>query len=216
MKKITGLFVLLLIGNLAANSAIASGWKKYRVTITNATANHVITPPLIVLHSRKFTLFEVAGVASEGLAIQAETGSPVALAEEIVAVKGVRKVITGSEGIGPGGNASFEFRASKKSLISVTGMLATTNDAFTAITSKSLPKRSVSYKAETYDAGSESNNENCDYIPGPPCNNGTNTSDDGEGFITIHNGVSGVGDLVPAKLDWRGATSIVTITRIAD
>lgn len=216
MKKIIGLFVLLLIGNLAANSAIASGWKKYRVTITNATANHVITPPLIVIHNHKFKLFEVTGAASEGLAIQAETGSPVAIADEVITAEGVHKVITGNGGIGPGGKASFYFSASKKSLISVTGMLATTNDAFTSITSKALPKRSVSYKGETYDAGSESNNENCDYIPGPPCNNGTNISDDGEGFITIHNGVSGVGELVPADLDWRGATSIVTITRVDD
>ena len=103
---------------------------------------------------------------------------------------------------------------SNRSLISVTGMLATTNDAFTAVSSKALPNRSVSYKGETYDAGSESNNENCDYIPGPPCNNGTNTSDDGEGFITIHSGINGVGDLVPSNLDWRGATSIITITRV--
>lgn len=216
MKKIIGITVLLSIGSLGASSAIASDWKKYRVTITNATVNHIITPPLIVVHNRHFKLFEVAGVASEGLAVQAETGNPGVLADEVVAVKGVRKVITGDGPVLPGSKVSFDFRASKKSLISVTGMLATTNDAFTAISSKALPKRSVSYKGDTYDAGSESNNELCDYIPGPPCNNGTNTSDDGEGFITIHNGVSGVGDLTPAKLDWRGATSIVTITRIDD
>ena len=99
----------------------------------------------------------------------------------------------------------------------MTGMLATTNDAFTAISSKALPKRSVSYMAETYDAGSEYNNELCIEIPGPPCG-GTNAANDndGEGFISIHNGVNGIGDLDPTKLDWRGATSIVTVTRIHD
>lgn len=216
MKKIVGLIALLYVGSLAANLAVASDWKKYRVTITNATVNHIITPPLIVIHNRKFKLFEVATAASEGFATQAETGNPAVLADEVVGQKGVREVITGNGGIGPGGSASFEFSASKKSLVSVTGMLATTNDAITAVSSVALPKRSASYKGETYDAGSESNNENCDYIPGPPCNNGTNLSDDGEGFITIHSGVHGVGDLIPANLDWRGATSIVTITRIDD
>lgn len=214
MKRIIGLIVLLSVGSMGAHSAMASDWKKYRVTIANATTNHIITPPFIVIHNHKFKLFEVAEIASEGLGIQAETGNPGVLADEVVAIEGVRKVITGNAGIGPGDKASFYFRASKKSLISVTGMLATTNDAFTAISSKSLPSRSVSYMGETYDAGSESNNENCDYIPGPPCNNGSNTSDDGEGFITIHSGVSGVGDLVPSNLDWRGATSIITITRV--
>lgn len=217
MKKIIGLFVMLLIGSLTANSAMASDWKKYRVTITNATTAHVITPPLIVIHNRHFKLFEVATSASEGLAIQAETGSPAAIAGEVTGSRGVYKVITGAAPIVYGNKASYDFRAPKNARISVTGMLATTNDAFTAISSKALPSRGVSYMAETYDAGSEDNNELCIDIPGPPCG-GTNAANDsdGEGFISIHNGINGIGGLEPAKLDWRGATSIVTITRIGD
>lgn len=217
MKKIAGLFVLLSISGLGVNSAMASDGKNYRVTITNATANHVITPPLIVIHNRHFKLFEVATVASAGLAIQAETGSPAVLAGEVNDARGVYNVITGKDPILYGQKASYDFRAPKNAKISVTGMLATSNDAFTAISGKALPKRSVSYMSETYDAGSEDNNELCIDIPGPPCG-GTNAANanDGEGFISIHNGISGIGNLVPADLDWRGATSIVTITRIAD
>ena len=216
MKKIIGLSVLLLTGSLAANSAIASDWKKYRVTITNATTAHVITPPLIVIHNNHFKLFEVTAEASAGLAIQAETGSPAVIAGEVTGSRGVYNVITGAAPILYGHKASFDFRAPKNARISVTGMLATTNDAFTGITSKALPKRTVNYMAETYDAGSEDNNELCIDIPGPPCG-GTNAPSltDGEGFISIHNGVSGIGDLTPAKLDWRGATSIITVTRIS-
>ncbi len=96
-------------------------------------------------------------------------------------------------------------------------MLATTNDAFAGVSSVALPRKSVTYMAATYDAGSEDNNELCIDIPGPPCG-GTNANivGDGEGFVTIHNGVSGVGDLQPSHLDWRGATAIVTINRISD
>lgn len=217
MKKIIGLFVLFLIGSLAASSAMASGWKKYRVTITNATTAHVITPPLIVIHNRHFKLFEVATAASEGLAVQAETGSPAVIAGEVSGSRGVYNVITGKAPIVYGSKASYDFRAPKNARISVTGMLATTNDAFTAISSKALPSKSISYMAETYDAGSEDNNELCIDIPGPPCG-GTNAANDsdGEGFISMHNGVSGIGSLEPSKLDWRGATSIITITRIHD
>lgn len=217
MKKIAGIFVLLAMGSFAANSVMASDWNKYRVTITNATTAHVITPPLIVVHNRRFKLFEVATAASEGLAIQAETGNPAILAGEVDDARGVYKVIAGEDLVFPANKVSFDFRAPKKAKISMTAMLATSNDAFTAISGKGLPSRSVSYMAETYDAGSEDNNELCIDIPGPPCG-GTNASNDsdGEGFITIHKGISGAGDLVPADLDWRGATSIVTITRIRD
>ncbi len=217
MKKIAGMFALLAMGSLGANSVMAGDWNNYRVTITNATTHHVITPPLIVIHNRHFKLFEVATAASEGLATQAETGNPAILASEVDGARGVYKVITGDAVIVYGNKASFDFRAPKKAKISMAGMLATSNDAFTAVSSKALPKKSVSYMATTYDAGSEDNNELCIDIPGPPCG-GTNApnSTDGEGFISIHNGISGVGDLRPSDLDWRGATSIVTITRIDD
>lgn len=217
MKKIAGMIALLAMGSLGVNPVIAGDWKNYHVTITNATTHHVITPPLIVIHNSHFKLFEVATAASEGLATQAETGNPAILESEVSGARGVYKVITGDAVIVYGNKASFDFRAPKNAKISITGMLATSNDAFTAISAKALPKKSVSYMATTYDAGSEDNNELCIDIPGPPCG-GTNAPDtaDGEGFISIHNGISGVGDLRPSDLDWRGATSVVKITRIDD
>lgn len=217
MKKTAGMLALIAISSLGANTVMAGGWNNYQVTITNATGHHVITPPLIVIHKRDFKLFEVATAASEGLSIQAETGNPAILAGEVKGAKGVYKVITGDTVIVYGNKASFNFRAPKNAKISMTSMLATTNDAFTAISGKALPKNSVSYMGTTYDAGSEENNELCIDIPGPPCG-GTNAANDsdGEGFITVHRGISGAGDLVPAHLDWRGATSIVNITRVDD
>ena len=73
--------------------------------------------------------------------------------------------------------------------------------------------------ASTYDAGSEVNNESCAYIPGPPCSptsGNARATVGAEGFITIHGGIKGGSDLNPAHLDWRDATSIVSITRIDD
>ena len=159
MKKTAGMIALLVVGSLGANSVMASDWNNYRVTITNATTHHVITPPLIVIHNRHFKLFEVATAASEGLATQAETGNPAVLAGEINGGRGVYKIITGDAVIVYGNKASFDFRAPKNAKISMTGMLATSNDAFTAISAKALPKKSVSYMSTTYDAGSEDNNE---------------------------------------------------------
>lgn len=221
MKKLTGIFALLTMGSIAISPVMASDWHNYRVTIKNATSNHVLTPPLIVVHNKYFKLFEVTGVASDGLAVQAETGSPADLYNEVVDAEGVYEVVAASNAIVYGNKATFEIRAPKKALISVTAMLATSNDAFTAISGKALPKKKkgVTYMATTYDAGSEYNNENCAFIPGPPCAAGSGNAratEGAEGFITIHNGIKGGADLNSAKLDWRGATSIVSITRIDD
>lgn len=214
MKKLVGICVLLA---MASSHVMASDWKNYRVTITNATSHHVITPPLIVVHNRKFKLFEVTEAASDGLATQAETGSPAGLYNEVSGAHGVYDVITGTDVIVYGNKATFEISAPKNAMISMTAMLATSNDAFTAISGKALPKKSVSYMASTYDAGSEANNESCAYVPGPPCagdSGNARATEGAEGFITIHGGIKGGSDLNPAHLDWRGATSIVSITRI--
>jgi len=113
----------------------------------------------------------------------------------------------------PGQSITVTIQAPEKTYFTVAGMLATTNDAFTSATLKAPKKhRYSSAMAMTYDAGTEDNNELCMDIPGPPCG-GTNATieGDGEGFITIHNGVHGVGDLVPADLDWRGPTAMVRV-----
>lgn len=216
MKRIAGIFLLLAMGTC---SVMASDWNNYRVTITNATAHQVITPPLIVIHNKKFNLFEVATAASEGLATQAETGNPSVLYGEVNGVSGVYNALTGDNVIIYGNKASYDIRAPKNAVISMTAMLASSNDAFTAISGKALPKRKVSYMASTYDAGSEANNENCAFVPGPPCS-GTSGNEratiGAEGFITVHAGIKGGNDLNPAHLDWRGATAIVTIERIDD
>lgn len=219
MKKITGLFVLLAISSMGINAAIASEWNNYRVTITNATSHHVLTPPLIVIHNRHFNLFEVASAASEGLATQAETGDHSVLYNEVNGAKGVYDVVAGGNVIIYGNKASFDIRAPRNAQISMTSMLASSNDAFTAISGKSFPKRSVDYFSVTYDAGSEVNNENCAYVPGPPCSpesGNARATESAEGFITVHSGIKGGSDLNPAHLDWRGATSIVSISRIED
>ena len=215
MKKITGIYLLMVASVMGSNFVMASDGKRYSLTITNATAQHVITPPLIVIHHKGYQLFEVAKPASEGLATLAESGNNSILAGEVAGSSGVVKVIQGSAPIVYGNSKTFYFNAPKRARVSLAGMLATTNDAFAAVSGVALPRKSVSYMAETYDAGSEDNNELCIDIPGPPCG-GTNATivGDGEGFVTIHNGVSGVGNLNPAQLDWRGATAIVTIKRV--
>ncbi len=204
---------------LASSNVMAHGndLNTYHVTITNTTAHHVITPPAVIAHNKHFKLFKVAEAASPNLIIMAESGNVSPLLEELAGNSNVSATITTLDQsppvILPGTSITVEIKAPKKTYFTIAGMLATSNDAFTSVTLKA-PKKNhyANAMAMTYDAGSEDNNELCIDIPGPPCGGTNATIDgDGEGFVTIHNGVHGVGDLVPADLDWRGPTAMVRI-----
>lgn len=214
MKKIITSLCVILCGLSVAN---AGGLNTYRVTITNGTLHHVITPPLIVTHRQGFQLFQLGQAASDGLATLAETGNNLPLLSEVESSRGVYNVVAGSGVIPYGQSASFEIRAPKNARISLAGMLASTNDGFAAINSMALPRKHARYVAGVFDAGSESNNESCAYVPGPPCaGNSGNASDDGEGYVSFHNGIHGGSDLNAKHLDWRGPVAVVSISRIED
>lgn len=75
------------------------------------------------------------------------------------------------------------------------------------------------FDAIAYDSGTEQNNERCASIPGPSfseCNGpgGGARIGNGEGAVTVHNGMQGVGDLNRALRDWRNPVARVTIRRI--
>jgi hypothetical protein len=97
-------------------------------------------------------------------------------------------------------------------------MLVTTNDAFFALNGAEVPLvRSFEYASPAYDAGSEANNESCAFIPGPPCGKaGVRATEGAEGYVHIHAGIHGVGDLVPAERDWRNPVAKITLRRVHD
>ena len=89
-----------------------------------------------------------------------------------------------------------------------------------AIDTVMLPRRrgsSLTYHAVAYDAGSENNNQECAYVPGPACPEGSGNARDesgAEGFVYIHNGVHQTGDLSPTRNDWHNPVAKVVITRL--
>jgi hypothetical protein len=213
-----GLAMAGVLAGATFSAAASDDYRTYSVRITNLTKGQVITPPAVIAHRRGYSLFEIGQPASEGLAVLAETGNPGPFADEAALDPNVSAVETGA-GIPPGQSLVVEITASKRAKwISVAAMLATTNDAFAAVRALRLPhgKRTAHARAVAYDAGSEANNEDCDFIPGPPCDNGSNDRDtDGaEGFIFVHNGVHGGAGLVPADQDWRNPVLQVEVTRV--
>ncbi|MDX1810888.1 MAG: spondin domain-containing protein [Gammaproteobacteria bacterium] len=228
MKKT--LTVLAVSSALLTSSAFADGlWKTYHVKITNITAHQVITPPTVVAHNGKYHMFNITRPASAELAIMAETGNPGPLAMAASENDNVYSVEIGKDNAGeptvipPGHSLVVEIEAPSSAFFTVAGMLASSNDAFMGAANIKAPRDNKKSRrhAMTYDAGTEMNNEDCAYVPGPPCSEESGNARAefdsatgeriSEGFVSIHNGIHGHGDLMPKYYDWRGPTAYITI-----
>ncbi len=234
MKRITKhnflriLMAPLLALSMLSSLANAQGRSlKYEVTVTNITKGMILSPALVALHKAGLDpIFRLGEPASSELAAVAEDAmldplmSALALSPRVVGTA----IITGQSGpIMPGETASIILDAGRgfpPTKISLAGMLVTTNDGFYGLSSADAPSLHAflgsgsleTYLVPAYDAGSEYNSESCAYIPGPPCGS-PNVHDPAaaEGFVHIHEGIHGEGDLSPSALDWRNPVAKITI-----
>lgn len=57
------------------------------------------------------------------------------------------------------------------------------------------------------------NNELCSHIPGPACTteSGNQEATPGEGYIHVHRGVHGIGDITADVYDWRNPVAEIFI-----
>ena len=193
----------------------------YEVTITNITKGQVFSPPVLVTHNRRVSLFEVGTPALDELATVAEDGAGQPLADLVSGLREVAEAQSTSAPIPPGGSATYQISSRRGfGVLSIVSMLVNTNDAFFAINSERLPRSRyypVTYYALGYDAGSEGNNEDCAFIPGPACpadSGNARSTDDAEGYVHIHNGVHGIADLGPAAYDWRNPVARIEVRRV--
>lgn len=197
--------------------------RRYEVTVTNLTRGQPFAPIAVISHNKNYELFMLGEPAIPELAPLAEEGNTGPLLEKVKTMPSVFDAVTNSLvdidiPPGPGQEVTVRVNASRSfNLITVAGMLATTNDAFWAIRGVEAPKKigeTKTYEAEAYDAGSEKNNEFCSYIPGPPCvGAGVRDNIGSEGYVHIHAGIHGIGDLAPATFDWRNPVAEITIRR---
>lgn len=199
-------------------NALADGLQQgrnYTITIINITPGQIFSPPVVVVHDRNFKLFELGVSADEPLYSMAEDGLTDPIENYLDGLEAVFDHNVAQGPVLPGESVSIEVTARGRfKFISVAGMLVSTNDAFFAV--RGLPihvNRTNSVSAKAYDAGSEANLEDCGHIPGPPCGNGgvRNTAE-AEGFIHIHSGIHGQGDLDPVSYDWNNPVAKITVS----
>jgi hypothetical protein len=210
--------LIVICGILVSAAADAKDkTERYEVTITNITRGQIISPPIVISHNEDFQLFSLASPASAELAMLAEDGLTDPLSAYLDTLDSVFQYSTAGGGIPPGESVTVVIETKKGyDLLSAAGMLVTTNDAFFAVRGvKARSKGDEAFDAEAYDSGTEGNSEDCAFIPGPPCGSPEQRDTAGaEGYVFIHAGMHGVGDLDPAQFDWRNPVATIRVQKV--
>jgi hypothetical protein len=201
---------------LAAGAAHANG-ARYEVTITNLTRGTLLTPVLVVSHAPGLHLFAEGEAASEELAQLAEGGATQPLQDALTASGKVHDATT-SGPIPAGESVTVELGASHNArFLSVASMMLPTNDGFIALNGVRVAGRGKTrvFYSPGYDAGSELNDEACVNIPGPHCGGEGYNPAGGEGYVHIHAGLHGIGDVLASDHDWRNPVAKITVKRVS-
>jgi hypothetical protein len=218
---------VLSIGVTASATAQTQEKTRYEITITNLTRGQSFTSPFVVIHKSGVRLFTLGEPVSPPFASLVEDVSPNALGAVLAGLPEVKEVITAATPaadalIAPGKSATVTvdtFTAFNQ--ISLISSLVPTNDAFIALHGVSAPEgdATLSFFIPAYDAGSERNDELCASLFAPSVTEcggtgGGGHPGGGEGFVYIHNGVHGVGNLNAALRDWGNPVARVLIRRV--
>ncbi len=197
--------VMAVCGLAASTPAHAAD---FEVTIYNLS-NQIFSPPVVVSHRASVSVFEAGDAPSDELAALAEDADAEGLVALLGTVAGVRDVAVGGGVILPGDSATVRVSGNNNSVITILGMMVTTND--TLYSTRIADRRGSSFYGNAYDAGSEANTLSCSHIPGPPCGNGgVRVTEGAEGVIKISEGINR-GAL--RELDWRNPVVKVKVDR---
>ena len=217
MKKI--LFSLVVPAVLTFTPPAMAGAKTYEVTIQNVTSGISFTPFLVATHNKRVSLFELGAPASLALGNVAEGGDTAALQAELDSSGGVYQTTNSAGLLGPGESVTVSIDArGGKNKLSLVSMLLPTNDNIVAVRAAELPSAvssETTVMAMAYDAGTETNSEECAFIPGPDCGGEAFSDTDlGEGYVFPSAGIHGEADLAQSVYDWQGPVAVVTIKRV--
>ncbi|CBJ27048.1 conserved unknown protein [Ectocarpus siliculosus] len=196
----------------------------YKVRVTNLTFKQDFSPPIIVAHEKGSPLFSKGRKARGAIKRMAEEG--VNRFIEIIATRedGFCGFAAAEGPLLPGktwnGEITFDANKCKRPVYSVVAKLTNTNDAFMGIDgSKFLDKRPSKLFPPAFDAGTEKNNEKCTCIRGRACPASPKPRENlggrgSEGFIHVHRGINGVGDLSQADYDWKNPVAEVVVSKV--
>eukprot|EP00978_Attheya_sp_CCMP212_P046395 scaffold390175_cov59-Attheya_sp.AAC.2 len=221
MKLAIPLIVSSLLSPFAAanteimeNEDGGAGGRTLTLNVLNEAFNQPFGQFFVMVHnSDTAPLYMLGQVSSTELATLAENGDPSALVSSYSGAAGVLSAVSTMGGPTFGGQ-TIQIKVtttSKYPLVTIASMAINTNDCFVALNGVRLLQGMV-LDTPGLDAGSEENNENCSSIPGPGCppDSGNTADGNGEGFVHVHRGVMGVGDLT-LDYNWRNPMMRVAV-----
>jgi hypothetical protein len=212
MKMKRTLVTLVVVAALVGSTVPATAADMVKVQIKNIS-KQIISPPVVATHTWRTQVFVPGRAASTELGLLAEDGNPSELAAMLEMDDEVLDVAIAGGLLFPGETVVLELEARGRfNRVSAVGMLVSTNDAFFGLENFQIEGGSGVQRttAPAWDAGTEFNNELCAFIPGPPCGNPfVRDTTDAEGFIHIHSGIHGSGDL--SSNDWQWQNPVVSI-----
>ena len=194
----------------------------WEVRLTNMAYMQPFGPFFVLNHNNTARgVFSVSNAASPALGVLAEDGSPMPLIALYNGTRGTNEAMAVGAGptLLPGKSITFKMQTSSMfPFISLASMAINTNDCFAGF-NRINPSDRLLLESPGYDSGTETNDELCVNIPGPACSafpktNRTDLNDDGEGFVHVHRGMHGVGDLDAAEYDWRNPMLRVQFSRM--
>ena len=232
--------VVLAAMAFASSVSADSGASKvtYEVTIENLTYGQPFSVPVAATHRKSIRMFTVGELASAELEAMAEVGDQVPMFELLDDSRMVTEAIDVGVPLIPKGAfvpalpflsdvVSFEIEARPGDRFSLASMLVCTNDGVTGLDAVKLPKQGESvFLLDGYDAGTEENIEESEYISDPcglpgllPFPGGFDGNDEVDTGprepVRLHPGIVGDGDLTPGH-GWQDPVAKVTITVVDD
>ena len=215
-RRLGAAILLLASLSLPAPAAEDVATGRYQLTIVNTNTGQNFSPPVIVLHSADYRMFEVGRPATEALWRLAEDGvtdSFMALRDQDPAIDQVL--------LGPSVHrrnspiVTLEFEAPSEARLSLAAMLTLTNDGFVAVQQVKLPTivgQEVRLDLLAYDAGSEANTESCAHVP---CEvHGIRKTEGAEGLVRLHPGIRGDADIPPRRGWTKPPLGVLKLMRI--
>lgn len=223
--------VLLMLVFMALSApAFGASVSQFEITVTNLTAHQTFTPILAASAKAGVTIFNLGQPASVALQDLAESGDTSLLKAALVADPRVLDVETSSS-VAPGASETLTVKAHGPfDHVIVAAMLIPTNAGFFALNGVQGPQgdESAIFRSPAYDAGSKPDDELCANIPGGDSCHGTGFVPEGTspeatsppvpttvvGYVFIHRGIHGIGDLLPQFYDWRNPVTKIVINRV--
>ena len=193
----------------------------YEIKVTNLTKGQDFAPIVAASHRRGVRFFKLGQPASRQLESLAEEGDIGPLERVLRANRRVLDTDSTFRHVRPGRSVTLRVRFDGPfNRISLAGMLVPTNDGFVALNGVRGPgdRAPLTLRAPGYDAGSEANDELCTSLPAPARFCGATPrpgpAPDAEGFVHIHRGIQGIGNLDEAVSDWRNPIAEIVIRRL--